>query len=95
MSVLTRKTDIPDDLLWSYVEGRLEARTSDAIARYLQQHPELRRSVRVMRRQQELLNMVDPNVLEEPVPARLSEVIERARRWFPGNGAAKGDSEDE
>jgi len=77
---VTQRTDIPNETLWSYVEGKLEARTSDAIARYLKQHPELFKEVRVMQKQQDLLDMVEASVLHEPVPERLRAVIERARR---------------
>lgn len=79
IAVLTRRTDISGELLWSYVEGRLEERTCEAITRYLDQHPEMLRTVRIMRKQQEFLETADPGVLQEPVPRRLTDVIERAR----------------
>jgi len=80
-------------MLWSYVEGKLEARTSDAIARYLDRHPEMLREVRVMRKQQDLLDMVEASVLHEPVPGRLRAVIERARRRLLENDKT-ADSDD-
>lgn len=91
---LTRKTRIPGELLWSYVEGRLERRTSEAIDRYLADNPEVLQDVRVMEHQQELLEMVEASVLEEPVPERLTRVIERARRQRRDGKEGDGGGEE-
>jgi len=77
---MSHAAQIPDDLLWAYVEGRLEARTCSAIERYLARHPALAREVRRMRQHQEILETADPRVLDEPVPERLAA---RANAFSP------------
>lgn len=85
-SPLARLDHIPADLLWRYVEGRLNDRQHDAVARYLEQNPEKAREVEIMRKQQELLDKIDASILDEPVPEKLKSVIEDARRRLNRNG---------
>jgi len=83
---------ISGDFLWAYVEGRLAPRTCATIDRYLARHPEIAQEVQRMRQHQEILDTEDPAVLQEPVPERLSAVIEQARRQ---DLAEQGSSRDE
>jgi anti-sigma factor RsiW len=80
-----------DEQIQDYVDGRLGGRDLAAIAAYLLAHPGLAAEVETLRRQNEALKRIGEEILDEPVPERLRDVIRRltgseANDVKPGSG---------
>jgi anti-sigma factor RsiW len=68
---------IGDHKLQDYIDGRLDDRDRAAVAAYLLAHPETASQVETLRRQNEALRGIGQEILDEPVPARLRELLKR------------------
>lgn len=64
-----------DRQLQDYVDGRLNERDRAAVAAYLLAHPQVAAEVEAMRRQTEALRALGQEILDEPVPERLREML--------------------
>jgi anti-sigma factor RsiW len=74
-----------EEQIQDYVDGRLGGRDLAAMAAYLLTHPRLASEIETLRRQNEALKRVAEEVLDEPVPERLRDVIRQiARRQANG-----------
>jgi anti-sigma factor RsiW len=62
-----------------YIDGRLGERDRAVVAAYLRTHPAAA-EVEALRRQSEVLRQIGQEILSEPVPERLREVLRR--RWY-------------
>jgi anti-sigma factor RsiW len=60
-----------------YIDGRLSERDQALVATYLLAHPAAASRVETLRRQNEALKGSGHEILDEPVPARLREVLRR------------------
>jgi anti-sigma factor RsiW len=63
-----------------YIDGRLGERDRAVVAAYLRTHPAAAAEVEALRRQSEVLRQIGQDILSEPVPERLREVLRR--RWY-------------
>lgn len=68
---------LANDQIQDYIDGRLGDRERAAVATYLLAHPEIAAEVETLRRQNEALKVVGQEILDEPVPARLRNLLER------------------
>lgn len=66
-----------EEQIQDYVDGRLGGRDMVVMAAYLLRHPQLASEIETLRRQNEALKRVAEEVLDEPVPERLRDVIRR------------------
>lgn len=72
---MAERNVLMDRQLQDYVDGRLKERDRAAVAAYLLAHPQVAAEVEAMRRQTEALRALGQEILDEPVPARLREVL--------------------
>ena len=70
---------IDDEELWAYVDGALTPERRAEISKVLADDRRLSEKVAAMRRQNEILRSVGADVLHEPVPERLLDVLCKAR----------------
>ena len=68
---------LADHKIQDYIDGRLDDRDRAAVAAYLLAHPGAASKVETLRRQNEALRGIGQEILDEPVPARLREVLQR------------------
>jgi anti-sigma factor RsiW len=71
---------LADDKIQDYIDGRLDDRDQAAVAAYLLAHPEAASHVEMLRRQNEALRGIGHEILDEPVPARLRNVLHQQAR---------------
>jgi anti-sigma factor RsiW len=64
-----------DRQLQDYVDGRLNERDRAAVAAFLLAHPHVAAEVEAVRRQSEALRALGHEILDEPVPERLRELL--------------------
>jgi anti-sigma factor RsiW len=74
-----------DRQLQDYVDGRLNERDRAAVAAFLLAHPHVAAEVEAVRRQSEALRALGHEILDEPVPERLRELLRRR----PAKSSAK------
>ncbi len=72
--------EVPAEFLWALVEGKMDDEAARALCAYLRACPAARRHLRLVVAHHLILSRGDARVLDEPVPARLIRLIERARR---------------
>lgn len=68
---------LSDHKIQDYIDGRLNERDQAAVAAYLLAHPDAAAHVEMLRRQNEALRGIGQEILDEPVPARLLDVLNR------------------
>jgi anti-sigma factor RsiW len=66
---------LADPKIQDYIDGRLDERDQAAVAAYLLAHPEAAAQVETVRRQNEALKGIGHEILYEPVPERLHDVL--------------------
>lgn len=66
---------LADDKIQDYIDGRLDDRGKAVVAAYLLAHPDVASHVEMLRRQNEALRGIGHEILDEPVPARLRNVL--------------------
>ena len=66
---------LADHKIQDYIDGRLDERDQAIVAAYLLAHPDAASKVETLRRQNEALKGIGQEILDEPVPARLREVL--------------------
>ena len=71
---------LADDKIQDYIDGRLDDRDNAVVAAYLLAHPDVASHVEMLRRQNEALRGIGHEILDEPVPARLRDVLHRQTR---------------
>lgn len=74
---------ISEQELHAYADGRLDAGRRAEVEAWLHEHPQLRQAVAEWRLQGEALHRAFDPVLDEPVPARLTETVRASRRMPP------------
>jgi anti-sigma factor RsiW len=68
---------LADEKIQDYIDGRLDDRDKAVVAAYLLAHPDVASHVEMLRRQNEALRGIGHEILDEPVPARLRDVLHR------------------
>jgi anti-sigma factor RsiW len=68
---------LTDDQIQGYIDDRLKERDRAAVAAYLLANPAAAAEVETLRRQSEALKGVGQEVLDEPVPERLRNVLDQ------------------
>jgi anti-sigma factor RsiW len=74
---MVKRDPITNEKIQDYVDGRLEGDDRAAVAAYLLTHPDVAFEVEALRQQNETLKVLGQDILEEPVPARLREVLQK------------------
>ena len=64
-----------DEQIQDYLDGRLNERDRAAVAAYLLAHPRVAAEVEAVRRQSDALRALGQEILDEPIPERLREVL--------------------
>jgi anti-sigma factor RsiW len=82
---------LADHKLQDYIDGRLNERDQAAVAAYLRVHPDVAAEVEMLRRQNEALKGIGQEILEEPVPPRLRDVVYRHTAPPPAAGRGGRD----
>lgn len=85
---MTRSKAPADEQIEDYISGRLSERERAQVATYLLGHPEVAAEIDVLRRQTEALRAIGQEILHEPVPERLLEVVRQRPEAKP---AVKAD----
>ena len=83
-----KPTQISNEELHAYVDGRLDAGRVADLELWLAGNPEAAERVRTYRAQNRALQTLLDPVLDEPVPARLIGTLQRRRRTLPLRAAA-------
>ncbi|HVO16620.1 MAG TPA: hypothetical protein VMV26_15490 [Alphaproteobacteria bacterium] len=68
----------PDDLQ-DYIEGRLDESRLRAVLVYLERHPEQAVEVEALRKQAEQLRRLGSEIIEEPIPRKFLEILQRLK----------------
>ncbi len=79
-----------DDLLWRYVQGRASVMEMRSVALAVRRHRHVRIMLSQVREQLPIYLAAEAASLEEEVPARLSALVDLARRRLPGGGSQGG-----
>lgn len=79
---------ISDDKIQEYIDGRLGDRDQAAMASHLLSDPQKAAEIQELRQQNEALKALGSEVLDEPVPEKLTKIVENARR-------ARGDHREQ
>ena len=66
---------LADDDIQDYIDGRLDRRAHARVAAQLLARPDLASGVDTLRRQNEILKAVGQEILDEPIPERLRDVL--------------------
>lgn len=74
---------ISEQELHAFADGRLDTGRRAEVEAWLHEHPQLRQAVAEWRLQGEALHRAFDPVLDEPVPARLTETVRASRRTPP------------
>lgn len=74
---MAKRSVFTDRQLQDYIDGRLSERDRASVAAYLLAHPDVAAEVETVRRQSEALRALGQEILDEPVPERLREVLRR------------------
>jgi anti-sigma factor RsiW len=82
---MAERSVFTDGQIQDYIDGRLNARDRAAVAGYLLAHARVAAEVEAVRRQSEALQALGQEILDEPVPERLRQVL-RARPGRPSPG---------
>ena len=69
-----------NDRIQEYIDGRLSETDEAAMAAFLLANPEKAAEIQELRQQNEALKGVGAEVLSEPIPRRLKDVVSNARR---------------
>ena len=77
---MAERPSISEDKIQDYIDGRLSEADEASMAAYLLAHPDLATEIQVLRQQNEALKGVGAEILNEPVPKRLTAVLDAARR---------------
>lgn len=77
--VMVERSVFTDLQIQDYIDGRLNERDRAAVAAYLLAHPQVAAEVEAVRRQSEALRALGHEVLDEPVPERLRQVLREGR----------------
>ncbi|HLT01409.1 MAG TPA: hypothetical protein VK001_04490, partial [Geminicoccaceae bacterium] len=72
---MAKRSVFTDRQLQDYIDGRLSERDRASVAAYLLAHPDVAAEVETVRRQSEALRALGQEILDEPVPERLREVL--------------------
>jgi anti-sigma factor RsiW len=80
---------LADHKIQDYIDGRLDERNQAVVAAYLLAHPDAASKVEMLRRQNEALRGIGQEILDEPVPARLRDVLHR-QTLQPANPGRRG-----
>ena len=72
--------DAPTDLeLQAFIDGELDGPNRARVAAFLLQHPEWAAKMSENRKLNDALKELDRHLLDEPVPQRFLDILERAR----------------
>jgi anti-sigma factor RsiW len=71
------EADISQLDLQDYIDGRLSSDRSSAIEAFLASHPESAAQVAALKAQAEVLKRLGEDVLEEPIPDKLAELLRK------------------
>jgi len=77
---MNERAPLSDERLQEYLDGRLSPADAAAVAEYLWIHPEKGAEVQRLREQDTLLSAIGADVLEEPVPERLLQIVRSPSR---------------
>ena len=80
---------IGDEDLWAYVDGAVAPERRAEISKVLAEDRRLAEKVAAMRRQNEILRSIGADVLHEPVPERLLDVLHKAKTIDDGRDSTK------
>ena len=68
-----------EDEIQEFIDGRLEGPARARVAAFLLRHPGTSAEVRNQKKLMRALQELDRDVLDEPIPDRLSEILKNAR----------------
>ncbi len=66
-----------DEQIQDYIDGRLGARELLVMAAYLFAHPAAASEIEALRRHNQALKRIGQEILDEPIPERLRDVLRR------------------
>ena len=72
---MAERSIFTDGQIQDYIDGRLNERDRAAVAAYLLGHPRVAAEVEAIRRQSEALRALGQEILDEPVPAHLRDLL--------------------
>lgn len=76
---MTDNSQISDEMVQDYIDGRLNERDQATMAAFLLANPDQAAEIQELRQHNEALSGLGSEVLNEPVPERLAQVIASAR----------------
>ncbi len=82
------QTNLREEDLHAYVDGRLDAAARQAVETWLASHPQDAARVQAYRQQNQLLHSLFDPALAEPLPPALQAASRRRRRYVPAAMAA-------
>ncbi len=74
---MARPEMVTEEEIQEYVDGRGTPSQRAAVEAYLAHHPAKRAEVQALVRQQEALRRLGTEILAEPIPERLQEILRR------------------
>lgn len=74
---------VSEDEIQEYIDGRLAPERRREVEAYLATRPERAAEIHALLRQQEALRRLGEEILNEPVPERLQEILRRIPRRRP------------
>jgi anti-sigma factor RsiW len=71
---------VSEEEIQEYIDGRLSAHRRSEVEAYLALRPERAAEVHALLRQQEALRRLGQEILNEPIPERLQDILRRIPR---------------
>lgn len=81
---MTTEPTLSEQQIWRYVLGACGAEEQKALEQHIRQDDQARALFEAIKASHQRMEQIDPAVLDEPVPDRLTQIVRAARETLDG-----------